>query len=95
MESNNELTLFMEKVKTDARIGPLHISIFMAILYRWRAEGYSNPLTVSAKLLMPLAKISGPQHFYRCMKQLHEFGYIRYEPSNNPAKPSQVFILKE
>ena len=40
------------------------------------------------------AKINGLATFHKCIKDLNEFGYIRYLPSRNPTVSSQVVFLK-
>jgi len=82
----------MERIRVDPRIGPLHLSLYLAILYRWSLQDFHDPVQVSARTLMPLAKIAGLNPYHRCIRQLHEYGYIRYEPSYNPAAASLVYL---
>ena len=92
MNAAQEIALFMEQVGEDPRIGPMHISLYTAILYLWSVQGFDGPVIVSARTLMPVAKIAGPGPYHRSIRQLHEYGYIRYEPSCDPAKPSRVYL---
>jgi hypothetical protein len=89
-----EIALFMEQARIDPRIGPLHISLYMAIFYFWIQQGRNGPVQFTAKELMPVAKIAGGTPFYRCIKQLHQYGYIVYEPSFNPWVRSKVILLE-
>ncbi len=41
---------------------------------------------------MEVAKISGLATYHKCIKDLHDYGYIQYEPSYNPAVSSQVYL---
>jgi hypothetical protein len=83
---------FMERARVDPRIGPLHISLYMAIIFYWVEQGWPERVTVTARELMPVAKIAGGTPFYRCIKQLHAYGYIGYEPSFNPKVKSGVIL---
>jgi hypothetical protein len=89
-----DIALFMEQIRMDPRIGPLHISLYLAIFYCWRLQGGNDVVEFTGKELMPIAKIAGGTPFYRCIKQLHEYGYIRYEPSFNPAVKSRAVLVK-
>lgn len=86
------LSVFMERIQRDPRIGPLHISLYMAIVFVWARQGRPNRVQVSARDLKPVAKIAGGAPFYRCMKQLHRYGYIVYEPSFNPMEKSKILL---
>lgn len=90
MDNEGALSVFMERVQYDPRIGPLHISLYMAIVFCWVQQGRPQRVKVSAKVLKPVAKIAGRAPFYRCIRQLHRYGYIVYEPSFNPAVKSGV-----
>jgi hypothetical protein len=48
----------MDRVGEDHRIGPTHISLFLAILYFYRKQEYVMPIYVYRKELMKQAKIS-------------------------------------
>lgn len=93
MNEGVDIAAFMERVRWDPRIGPLHISLYAAILYYWVAQGKPERVTVMGKELMPFAKIAGGTPFYRCLKQLHAYGYIVYEPSFNPAVKSGIALV--
>jgi hypothetical protein len=92
MKELTEISVFMERVQYDPRIGPLHISLYMAIIFCWARQGRPDRVLVMAKELKPLAKIVGGATFFRCIRQLHRYGYIVYEPSYNPAVKSRIFL---
>jgi hypothetical protein len=54
-----------------------------------RATGY---FSVGRKEGMERSKILGKERYYRCLKELAEFGYIGYEPEHYPGKRSKVRI---
>ena len=88
----NEVTFFLDRIQFDPRIGPMHISLYMAIVFVWARQGRPERVQVSARDLKPVAKIAGGAPFYRCMKQLNMYGYIVYEPSFNPMEKSKVLL---
>ncbi len=89
-----ELTNFYEAIQDDPRISTTHISLYMALFQFYNLNGFKNPITICRKRVMKVAKISGLATFHKCIKNLHEFGYIQYLPSYNPAISSQVNVLQ-
>ena len=83
---------FMEEAHRDVRLGPSHYSLYMAILYLCRQRGGRDGIEVNARILMPLSKIASPGPYHRIMRELHEYGYIRYEPSWYSRRPSKVWL---
>ncbi len=85
------LVKFMECAKEDPRIGMSHISLYAALvaLPQLRQE---NPLCVFAKDVMPYCKLYSKATYNRTLRQLHEFGYIRYVPSYNHFLGSLVYL---
>jgi hypothetical protein len=89
-----ELTEFFLSIREDPRIGPVHISLFMAIVQHWTKNNCKNPICVFGKELMDLAKISGVATYHKAIRELHEYGYIKYEPSYNRFLRSRIYINK-
>lgn len=94
MERVKELTSFYDAIKNDNRISTTHISLYMALFQLYNLNQFYNPVNITRASLMDTAKISGLATYHKCIKDLHEFGYIQYIPSFNPAICSRVFLLK-
>ena len=92
MKANENLYQFLRSIREDGRIGPTHISLFVAILQYAEERGMHNPICVFSKDLMPSAKISTMGTYNKNMWELHEYGYIRYIPSYNHFLGSLIFI---
>ncbi len=88
-----ELTCFYSAVREDHRIGTSHISLYMALFQFYNLNQFQNPINITRAAVMEVAKISGLATYHRCMKDLEEFGYIKYQPSYNPAINSRVIML--
>lgn len=83
---------FLDRGGEDGRIGPAHISLYIAILQYWNQHERPYPLCVFGRELTALAKISmGTYH--RTIHELHEYGYIRYIPSYNHFLGSLIYLL--
>jgi hypothetical protein len=90
MELFHPLTIFYNAIADDARIGATHISIYMALLQQWNINGGKSPLEIKRPEIMKAAKINARHTYNRCMNNLHDFGYINYEPSANSSVKSVV-----
>jgi len=90
----NEMELlvkFMEAAKEDARIGMSHISLYAALI-TLPVIRRETPLCVFAKDVMPYCKLYSKATYNRTLRQLHEFGYIRYLPSYNHFLGSLIYL---
>jgi hypothetical protein len=94
MEKVKELTEFYSAIREDQRIGPTHISLYMALFQFYNLNQFQNPVNITRAVLMGVAKISGLATYHKCIKDLNDFGYIQYMPSYNPSISSQVNLLK-
>jgi len=84
---------FCEFGANDGRLGPAHISLYMALFDFWREQQFVSPFYISRAELMRLAKINGNATYQKCIKDLDELGYIRYKPSHKPQKGSEVSMV--
>ncbi|MBC7886668.1 MAG: hypothetical protein H7Z13_02180 [Ferruginibacter sp.] len=97
INTENEIDLlisFIESVKEDPRINMAHISLYASLVSYWYANGQANPLCVFSRDIMPACKISGAATYHRSIRELHEYGYIKYVPSFNHFLGSLVYIGK-
>jgi hypothetical protein len=83
---------FMKAIQSDGRIGATHIAIYAALLMCWRESYYSQPLIVYSYEVMKIAKIRAPSTYYSALADLHDLGYLRYEPSFNKYQGSRIYL---
>ncbi len=88
-----QISAALEKMDTDSRITPFHISLYMALFRRWNLNFFKNPVSVSRDELMKLSKIGSVNTYIKCLKELDAFGFIRYQPSYNPHRGSLVYLF--
>ena len=91
---NSAFKDFLNVVTEDPRLGPLHISLYVAILHFYNEGERKVPVSAFSKQLMLHAKISSHDTYARYMRELHEYGYIVYVPSFNPYLGSLIYPLK-
>lgn len=86
------LTNFFNHCLVDASLKPTHISLFMALFQFWCANKFINPINIHRAEVMSLSKIASIATYHKCIRELHNKGFITYHPSQNPFKSSMVFI---
>lgn len=85
----------LKKMQEDARLGPAHVSLYMAVVLMGVEQGAADGVAVRARMLMPPAKIGGLATYHRVMRQLNDYGYVRYVPSNDKRVGSRVWVKTE
>ena len=85
---------FFTAIIHDPRISPTHISLYMALLHWSEIKGDMNPIYVFSREIMPIAKFSSVATYHRLIRELHEYGYVRYDPTHHPFVGSRVEILE-
>ena len=93
MEPFRPLSGFFDAIKKDARICSTHIGLYATIVAYWQSHGAQNPVRAYAHEIMPLAKISANTTYHKCIRDLHDFGYILYEPSFKRNERSKISLL--
>lgn len=90
---NSLLVDFLNVAAADARLSPAHISLYVAILYHYKLQGYKLPISIYGRDLIRLAKISA-RAYHPCIQELHRYGFIQYLPSYNPVLGSLIYPIK-
>jgi hypothetical protein len=94
-EPEQHLKVFMANIRADPRIGPAHISLYAALISHWYEKKFEHPLYIFSHEIMPLCKLSGLATYHRGIKELHQYGYIRYVPSYNHFLGSLVYFISD
>jgi len=84
---------FIELSKDD-RVTVWHVSIYMALFYRWHSNTYKKPISITRREIMKLAHIGSIATYHKCIKELQQFGFIEYVPSFNPSLGSQINLYR-
>lgn len=74
---------FFEESGDDKNLSAYHISLYMSLFQLWNLNRFQNPFPVDREELMQLSRIGSKNTYARCMKELHQWGYINYSPSGN------------
>ena len=92
MQLSKQFSAFLDAAKEDVRLTPAHISLYCVLLYSWNKQAMESPLVIIRKQVMLMSKISGRSTYNKCMHELHNYGYIQYQPSFNAYVGSLVFL---
>jgi len=95
MEHTDYISYFFDKIKCDPRISITHIGIYAALLKYWVDHGKTNPFYAFGQEIMTIAKISAPTTYHKIVKELNDYGYIRYEPSFKKNRGSRISLQSQ
>jgi len=87
------LTGFFDKVMRDERLNPTHISLYVSLFQFWNVQRFKNPISISRDEVMRVSKICSKATYHKCMRDLHNFSYLHYDPSFNPFRGSLVTLF--
>ena len=87
------LTGFFDRIVQDRNLNPTHISLYIALFQFWNVNRFKNPISITRDEVMRISKICSKATYHKCMRELNEKGYIKYEPSFNPFKGSMVILF--
>lgn len=87
------LTGFFDRIVTDDTLNPTHISLYISLFQFWNINRFQNPISITRNEIMKISKICSKATYHKCMKDLHNKGYLNYIPSFNPFKGSLVHLL--
>ena len=74
----------------DSRLNPTHISLYVALFQLWNNYHFPMEFYVNREEAMRFSKIGSKTTYHRCIKELHHWKYLLYEPSHNPFKGSRI-----
>lgn len=86
------LTGFFDKVIQDDRLNPTHISLYVSLFQFWNMQRFQNPISISRNEVMRVSKICSKATYHKCMKDLHAYNYLFYDPSYNPFRGSLITL---
>ena len=88
------LNAAFQMIVNDSRLNPTHVSLYMALFQLWNITRFSEVFYINRQEVMQFSKIGSKTTFHRCMQDLHNWKYIKYIPSHNIYKSSEVRMPK-
>lgn len=96
MKTSISLSDFFFAIENDCRVTITHIGVYAALL-QFRLDkgwGIKKPIEAFSYEIMQLAKISNANTYHKYIRELSEFGYIKYEPSYKNKERSRIYFVK-
>lgn len=84
------LTGFFELAAKDNRLSMGHIALYVTLFQFWNLNRFHNPMSIARSEIMQVSKIGSKGTYTKLLKELDQFGFLQYLPSNNPVKGSLV-----
>ncbi|TNF50264.1 MAG: transcriptional regulator [Bacteroidetes bacterium] len=81
------------RMSEDDRLNTAHVSMYLALFLIWNHNRFQNPLSINRSEVMKISKIGARATYHKCMTELHEWGYLNYQPSHNPLRGSLVNLF--
>lgn len=95
MDKFTQLSCFINRMVSDSRLKPVHISLSLALCHGWIANQFQRSYRVSRSMLMRDSRIRSPATYHKALNELQMYGYFKYSPSYHPNKASKIEILDE
>jgi len=92
MEQAKPLSAFFAAIANDYRISSTHITVFAALLHYRQDKGFTNPIYAYSAEITALAKLSAMRTYRKCIRELSDYGYLRYEPSYKKNQASKIYL---
>lgn len=87
-----KLLSFLSSVEDDPKITTAHISLYVVLWKKWRDSGAEGPLSFFRSDIEAQCKM-GMKRYHSALRELHEYGYIKYEPSNSKKRRNLVYFI--
>ena len=84
------LNAAFQLIVKDSRLNPTHVSLYMALFQLWNITRFAKVFYVNRQEVMQLSKIGSKSTYHRCLQDLNNWKYIKYFPSHNIYKGSEV-----
>jgi hypothetical protein len=88
------LNTFLWKLRTETRLTGNHISLYLALFHYWNCNRFQNPFPLYRERLMQIAGIGSRTTYSKCLKELHDFGYIVHNPSLHRNHRPKVSLVR-
>ena len=85
---------FFRHTKRDTWLNANHISLYLALFQYWNLNRFQNPFPISRVEVMAISGIGSKNTYHKCLKELHQFGYIYYRASLSKFQKSNIHIVK-
>lgn len=79
---------------SDSRLHGGHISLYMALFFYWNLHRFPEAFYANRIEIMKLSKIGSRSTYHRLIKDLSDWEYINYLPTQNPTQKTMVSMCQ-
>ena len=90
MNQTKNIIDFFERIIKDDRLLPSHISMYVSLFQLWSVNSFRNPFRINREDVMKVSKIKSLATYHKCIRELHQSGFIVYSPSYNAYRGSLI-----
>lgn len=87
------LNVWFELMKTNPEMKPTHIALYVVLFQYWNQNHFAANFVINRHELMNAMKLGSNSTYSKCMKDLHQWGWIIYYPSRSKYGVSLVSII--
>lgn len=87
------LNAFFSQIPKDNRLKATNVSLYLALFHIWNQHQFRKKFPICREEVMQLSKIGSRSTYVNSLRELHEYGYIVYLPSDRPYAPSHIGII--
>ena len=81
---------FFDTISVDPRIGTSHIAIYLALVHVWELKNRPETFEVTTYEMMKLVKCRKRDTYLLRLRDLADFGYIKYTTAENEHVPAVI-----
>ena len=85
-----QLNAIFERFNRDTRIKQGHITLYLALFQKWNREFFKKTISINRELIMEKAKFRSKTTYHNYLRDLNDWGFLKYFPSYHPARGSKV-----
>ncbi len=80
----------LRRFSDDNKISSSHRSLYLAFFEIWNQKHFPETIMLNSKQVMALAKIRSRTTYHKLLRELTNWGYLKYHPSTSPQMGSLV-----
>ncbi|MGW1453783.1 hypothetical protein ACWBC2_02215 [Salegentibacter agarivorans] len=84
----------LRKFADDENITSSHRSLYLAFFELWNQKHFPKNIMLNSKQVMALAKIRSRTTYHKLLRDLTNWGYLKYHPSTSPQMGSLVEMFR-
>lgn len=89
----HHLNTFFLQMQKEQRLTAMHISLYTALFHLWNYHRFQMPFQVSREHLMQISGIGSRNTYAKCLRELHQYGYILYYKAGRKYQKAQVSLV--